>query len=534
MKTAPLGPSPRTLGDVLRHSARRFAERPALRAGPLLLTYAGLDRCTDALAARIRAAGVRPGERVGLCVARGPLALVASAALMRAGCSYVPLDAAHPSQRLRHIVGNAGLKAVVRDESGRAAPEIAELTALHVDGDDLTPGPVTGPLAGSGTGDDAGPDPHSAAYVMYTSGSTGVPKGVEVTHANVLAMLADALPLFGFTDHEVWPLQHAHGFDVSVWEMWAAVAVGATLVAVPPDAQQNPESLAELLLRHSATRLHIVPSVFQHLTEVLEEEAARLPLRNVTFCGEALNYRAIRTWSRSQPGPQPAWCNVYGITETTVYNTFKRLTAEEVVRADPATPIGTAYDHSPAVVLDADLRPLPPGRTGEILIGGRQVARGYVGMPGLTAERFVTLPGRPGRWYRTGDLGHTDGAGQLHYVGRRDDQVKIRGFRIELGEIDHALRAVPWIGDAAAVVQHTARGEPVLAACVVPGHTAEGEAGAGGRPAGGLLDRLRKELAAALPEHMLPGRVVCLDRLPLNANGKTDRRALAEDLSRRS
>ena len=513
--TFAVSPSARSLSDVLHDSGRRFADRPALRGAGITLTYAELDGVVDRLAATFRAAGAEPGRPVGLCVARGPLALAASAALMRAGCAYLPIDPALPAERLRHILGDAGLVAAVADPPGREALAHTPLGILDVSADDLVPGRVAGPVP-------PGPDPTADAYVMYTSGSTGRPKGVPVTHANVLALLTDALPLFRYGSDEIWPLQHAHGFDVSVWEMWAGIAVGATLVPVEGEVARDAGQLAELLLRNRTTRLHIVPSVFDLLAEVVAEEDLRVPLRAVTFCGEAVNYRAMRTWSGAHPGlPAPVWLNSYGITETTVYNTFKEITGAEVTAADPATPIGHGYAHSPVVVLDDDLVACPPGRPGEIFIGGAQVARGYLGNPELTARRFLSLPGRPGRWYRTGDFGYVGAEGGLRYVGRQDDQVKVRGFRIELGELDHAARALPWIADAAAVLGESARGEPVLTLFVVT--TAE---------VPDLRERVRRALRERLPEHMVPGAVVGLPRLPRNTNGKRDRRALRDLLAR--
>jgi amino acid adenylation domain-containing protein len=513
--------TPFMLPQLLRATARRSPDRIALRGGELALTYRQLDHCVDVLAHQLRASGLRPADRIGLCMRRGALPLVLSAALMRAQCTYVPLDVRHPRSRLSHIVTNARLRTAVCDDAGRTVAQGLGLQAAEFDVDDVVVAARAQPPT-----DEQGPwlaDTGLAGYVMYTSGSTGVPKGVEVLQANLSALVADALPLFGYGEDEVWPLLHGHGFDVSVWEMWAGIAVGATLVAVADDVADNPESLAALLMRHHATRLHAVPSVFGQLAEVVAESRLPIRLRSVAFCGEAVNYRAIQRWTEAVDGPQPRWLNVYGITETTVYNTFKVFSAAELARADPATSLGRAYRHSPALVLDADDQPSPVGEPGEILLGGRQVARGYLDNPQLTAERFVRLPGRAGRWYRTGDLAFTDADGELRFLGRRDDQVKVRGFRVELGEIDCALRKLGWLRDAAVLVQQSRRGEPLFTACVVlnsPG-TDTGRS---------LLGRVRQELTADLPEHMLPNRVAVMDRLPLNSNGKTDRRALAAEL----
>lgn len=438
--------SRRSLPTVLRASARERPDRTAVVGDALSLSYAELDQCVDALAARLVREGAEPGDRIGLSVDRGPLPLVGSAAIQRAGCLYVPLDARHPRARLEHIATHSRLAATVCDELGASVAEQCGLARISVDGDDLVPRPSTPSLEID--------NPTGAAYIMYTSGSTGTPKGVEVTQANVMALLDDALHLFGYAGDEVWPLQHAYGFDVSVWEMWAGIAVGATLIA--SSGLGEIDQLAEEMLRHRATRLHIVPSVFGHLAELVSDEEAQLPLRQVVFCGEAVNWQAMSLWTASQSSRAPEWVNVYGVTETAVYNTHKVLTEDDILGHGATTPIGSAYQTSPALVVGDDLTPLPAGQSGEILIGGRQVARGYYGDPERTAQRLVSLPDRPGRWYRTGDLGSADDRGLLHHAGRMDDQVKVRGFRIELGEIDHAVLKLaldPRIRDGGAELQ---------------------------------------------------------------------------------
>lgn len=212
--------------------------------------------------------------------------------------------------------------------------------------------------------------------------------------------------------------------------------------------------------------------------------------------------------------------NVYGVTETAVYNTHKVLTEDDILGHGATTPIGSAYQTSPALVVGDDLTPLPAGQSGEILIGGRQVARGYYGDPERTAQRFVSLPDRPGRWYRTGDLGSADDRGLLHHAGRMDDQVKVRGFRIELGEIDHAVLKLAWIRESATVVQSSRLGEPMLTEFVVTTSDQRGTQR-------DVTAEVQAHLRLLLPEYMVPTRVVCLDRIPLNSNGKIDRRALS-------
>jgi amino acid adenylation domain-containing protein len=503
-----------SLPGLLLDAAVRYGDRTGLAVDEGPLTYHQLAERVNVLAARLRSAGVVPGERVGLCVSRGPLSLLGSAALMRLRCAYVPLQMGQGQERTRHIVRNAGLGWVICDEAGRAELAPFSLRTVSVSPVDLLSAD-SGPSAVL-----PDPRPDDPAYIIHTSGSTGVPKGVEISHRNVLALLSDALPRFSFGPDEVWPMMHGDGFDVSVWERWAAVACGATLIPVPEQAIRDPALLADLLVRWQATRLHIVPSIFRQLAEVAAETGMQIPLRNVTFAGEAISYPSIVSWMNSQTGPRPQWFNAYGITETTIYNTLKELAPHDISAANSATPIGAAFRNSPVILLDDALRESPPGETGEIFIGGAQVASGYLNDPAMTAARFLSLPGRDGRWYRTGDLAFKNELGELFYVGRTDDQVKIRGNRIELGEVDHALRSLPWVRDGATIVHQNSRGEPVLVALLVLRDAAADNDRA-------ALRKLWIELSEKLPPAMLPNRVVCVDQLPLNGSGKADRRAMA-------
>ncbi|MFG1610415.1 amino acid adenylation domain-containing protein [Actinoplanes sp. NPDC049265] len=506
----------RSLPEVLSAAAGRHPGRVALTGSGLTMTYRDLDVGVRGLAADLRAGGLRPGDLVGIGVEHGALPLVLSAAVMRAGCAYVPLDIRQPLTRLRHIAGSAGLEVVLCDAAGETALRDVPVTTMLVDLDDIRS------AAGRTVVPPAPVEVHldAVAYVMFTSGSSGVPKGVPITHASLLTLLGDALGLFSYGDDEVWPLIHGYGFDVSVWEMWAAIATGATLIVLDGPTVASPARLAETLARYRPTRLHMVPSVFGHLADAIRAQGIGLRPRSVIFCGEPINHRAIQTWNAAVPGPPPAWINVYGITETTVYNTFHALTADDLRDAAAATPIGRPYRSSSVLVLGDDLRPVAPGETGELVIGGPQLSPGYLGNAALTAERFLDLDAGPGRWYRTGDLGFRTPAGVLHYLGRADDQVKVRGHRIELGEIDSALRQIPWVRDGAAALTRSPRGEPMIAVYVVPTGDSRAE-----EP---VLGRLRSALARLVPDYMLPGRATVLDRLPQNANGKTDRRALAE------
>jgi amino acid adenylation domain-containing protein len=504
-----------TLPEVLRWAARTYGQRRALtqgaRGGPV--TYERLFDSVEGLAAELERLGVRPGGCVGLSIERGPATLLASAAVMRLGCAYVPLDPAYPAERLDRIASVADLTVVVADAAGARALGGTGLTLIEPELD------FAGHAARGRAPDAPLPGPSDLAYVLFTSGSTGVPKGVAVTHDNVVALLEGMVPLVEIPDDDVWPLMHSYNFDVSVWEMWGGLATGATLVPVSSSQVVDPEALLETFLHHGVTTLNVVPGVFKNLAEALVDVDEGVALRRVLFGGEPLDYRAVRLWAKHAP-TVPVWLNAYGITETTVHGTFHVLSPEEIDRGAAHRPIGRPLPHAPVALLDENLREVPVGEPGEMYVGGRQVAAGYLNQPDLTRERFVAVPGLPGRWYRSGDRARTDAQGWLHYIGRLDDQVKIRGFRIELGDVDAAVRRLPWVREAAAFVEVSPNGEPVLAAAVVFDTDPSGS--------DELRSRTRERLATILPAHMVPPKIVDVPELPKNVVGKTNRRALPD------
>ncbi|MCT9078845.1 non-ribosomal peptide synthetase [Streptomyces fulvoviolaceus] len=484
-----------TLPELFARQASRTPDATAVVHKGNRLTYAELDARADRLARLLAARGAGPERLVALALPRSTELVVAVLAVLKCGAAYVPMDPDYPADRLAFMLADAAPVLLVTTKDVAPASHIPVIMLDEPLPE--APEPVEPPhLTGN-----------HLAYVIYTSGSTGRPKGVEVPHRNVVRLFESTRHWFDFGPDDVWTLFHSYAFDFSVWELWGALLHGGTLVVVPFAVSREPADFLRLLERERVTVLNQTPSAFGELLRADAETPCDLALRYVVFGGEALDPARIAEWYTRHPQDAPVLVNMYGITETTVHVTGLPLSAGR------SSGVGDPIPDLRAHVLDAGLRLVPPGVTGELYVAGAGLARGYLGRPGLTAGRFVADPlGGPGeRMYRTGDLVRRSEDGGLEYVGRADDQVKIRGFRIELGEIEAVFAALPGVSRAAVLVR-----DGRLVAYVVPRAEADTTAPAA----------LRHQAGRALPDHMVPSAVVVLDRLPLTANGKLDRAAL--------
>ncbi|WP_329214377.1 amino acid adenylation domain-containing protein [Streptomyces sp. NBC_01485] len=508
------GPAP-CAHEVFAEHAARTPDAVAVTDGERRLGYGELDRRANQVAHRLRVLGVGPGTLVGLCVPRSAELVVGLLGILKAGGAYLPLDPDNPPERLRHIVGDAGLGHVVGTTATRPLWDAPDLCAVDLEAD-------AAELDGlPGTAPDSGVTPDDLAYAIYTSGSTGRPKGTLVPHRNITRLFSATDHWFGFGADDVWTLFHSIAFDFSVWELWGALLHGGRLVVVPYATSRSPEEFHRLLRDEGVTVLNQTPSAFHQLDRVDEQFPDRggLALRQVVFGGEALDVGALRGWFRRHGDASPRLVNMYGITETTVHVTYRPLTARDAEEGRGSV-IGVPIPDLRLHLLDGRGRAVPQGAVGELYVAGAGLARGYLNRPELTAERFPTLASGE-RLYRTGDLARLRADGELEYLGRIDDQVKLRGFRIELGEIEAALTAHAGIGAAVARVVPDAAGNPLLTGYVVPAAEAAPD---GAAPLS--VDVLRAHLAARLPGYMIPGAFVTLPAFPLTANGKVDRRAL--------
>ncbi|GAA2385814.1 amino acid adenylation domain-containing protein [Streptomyces coeruleofuscus] len=508
--------TPTTLGGLFDAAARRDPAATAvtqcgLDGGTRSLTYGELAEAKNQLASALRAAGVGPGRRVAVAVPRSVEQVVALVAIVTAGGAYVPLDLAYPDERLEYILADAAPQVVLvdREQRDRFTELLARTgvpAAVLVQGDELPVGESTAPDASW----------HDPAYVIYTSGSTGRPKGVVVPHSSVVTLLANTQPDMDFGPHDVWVQFHSFSFDFAVWELWGALAHGGELLVPEYGLTRSPVDFHRLVRERGVTVLNQTPSAFYQFIEADRHDGEPLPaLRRIIFGGEALDLARLRGWVERHGTGSPELVNMYGITETTVHVTHRVLTEEDFGPGDDISPIGGPIPGLVTYLLDDRLRPVPPGRVGAIYVAGDQVSLGYLGRPGLTAGRFVANPfaGDGSRMYHTGDLARRTLDGELEFAGRADDQVQLKGFRIELGEVESAIRELDGVIDVAVTVADS--GDHLVAHVV-------------GRVPGDFAERL----AGKLPVHMVPGRVLTIDALPLTVNGKLDRKALEKRASR--
>jgi amino acid adenylation domain-containing protein len=367
-----------------------------------------------------------------------------------------------------------------------------------------------------------GLEPQHLAYVIYTSGSTGNPKGVLVEHQNVVRLFSATDEWFHFDRHDVWTLFHSYAFDFSVWEIWGALLYGGRLVIVPKAVARSSSDFYRLLCHEKVTVLNQTPSAFRQLIAAQAASGESHCLRYIVFGGEALEVATLKPWYEQNRGKQTQLINMYGITETTVHVTYRPLNQVDVQHRG-ASPIGAAIPDLTTYILDPYGEPVPIGVTGELYVGGAGVARGYLNRPELTAARFLPDPfsfDSGTRMYRTGDLGRWLPDGTIEYLGRNDFQVKIRGFRIELGEIETRLSEFPDVGEAVVIAREETPGDNRLVAY----YTTPSIAGANQNTIS--AERLRSHLLETLPEYMVPAAYVHMQSLPLNNNGKLDRKAL--------
>lgn len=423
-------------------------------------TAADLAREARAVAARLAARGLAPGEPVLVLVGRDRRAVAALLGVLAAGGAYVPIDPRHPADRIAFVAGDCSARFALVDATTERL--LAEGAAEPVRMDVTEPG--IGDAATPILSDDA------TAYVIYTSGSTGRPKGVVVSHANATRLFTATAETFRFSPADVWTCTHSLAFDFSVWEIWGPLLTGGRLVMVESETARSPEALTDLILAEGVTVLSQTPSAFQALAPAVLARPAldTLPLRWVVFGGEALGVPSLAPWFDRFGDTAPRLVNCYGITETTVHVTMRPLGRTDCA-ATVASPIGAAIPDLALSILDAGLEPVAEGVVGEICVAGAGVAKGYLGRPELDAERFVADPaGGVGRLYRSGDLARRRRDGEIEYLGRLDAQVKLRGHRIEPGEIAAALRADPRVADAAVLLRRAPGGDPRLVAWVVP------------------------------------------------------------------
>jgi len=502
-------PSEKCIHQLFEEQVEKTPQAIAAIDDDTSLSYAELNQRANRLAHHVRGLGAQTGDRVVVLIDRSIDLIVSELAILKCGAAYVPVDSAYPSERKAFMITDSEAKIVLSTE-GMELPDLPNVTRVDVD---------KTALAGNPAEDlNVSLDGEAMAYLMYTSGSTGQPKGVMVPHRAIKRLvLANGYARFEAGDRVAFAANPA--FDASTMEVWAPLLNGGRIVVIAQDVLLEPSIFGQTLKRHSVNILWLTVGLFNQYADTLSEEFANL--RYLIVGGDVLDPRVITRVLRTKP-PQHL-INGYGPTETTTFAITHEITV--VPENARSIPIGRPIANTRVYILDRAREPVPVGVTGELYIGGAGVARGYLNRPELTAERFLPDPfitEGEGRMYKTGDLGRWLEDGTVEFLGRNDFQVKIRGFRLELGEIEARLSEHPSVREAVVLAREDQPGNKRLVAYVTAIGSAEDRSAADGMD----VEPLRAHLSALLPEYMVPAAYVWLAKLPLTANGKLDRKAL--------
>lgn len=494
-------PKDKTIVDLFEEQVNKTPENIAVKCNNISITYNELNEKANQLAKFLIKKGVYKGDKIAIRLNKSIEMIVGILAIIKAGATYVPIDLSYPKERIEFIIKDSESKLLLTNKKSNTYNDIIE--CCEIDNINVSEYDKSNIKLKRHVND--------TLYIIYTSGSTGIPKGAMLSHKNVVRLLKNDKFQFDFNETDIWTMFHSVAFDFSVWEMYGALLFGGKLILVPEETAKNPIEFLELLKNENVTILNQTPTYFYNLLDAeLKKEDANLKVRYIIFGGEALKPNLIKGWKTKYNFTK--LINMYGITETTVHVTYKELLNDNLESSD--SNIGKPIPTLKVYILDEKLRQVPVGIEGEICVTGDGVCKGYLNRENLNKIKFIESPFESNSiLYRSADSGYIGEDGDLHYIGRIDTQVKVRGFRVELGEIETKLLRHPLIDKCVVLADKKSDKDSHLVAYIVCKKNVK-------------IDELKEYLKPLVPPYMIPNYFVKLKKIPLNSNGKVDRKYL--------